>query len=119
MPKFVVISRDRYGAKRWRGHENFAFLAREAAVPIVNAELQAVALSMPMAFIEQSGRYTLVAVMSFIPGRNLFVGPDNQWLGKYIPAEFRGYPFNLLRPEGSEDFVLGVDEESPLIVDAG
>jgi hypothetical protein len=118
MPKYVVISRERYGAKRLRAHENFAFLAREALAPIVSVELQAIALSMPMGFIEQSGRYTLVAVMSFIPGRNLFVGSDNQWLGKYIPAVFRGYPFRLLRKEGSDDFVLGIDEESQLIVDA-
>jgi hypothetical protein len=118
MPKYVVISRERYGAKRLRAHENFAFIAGEAVVPIVNVELQAIALSMPMGFIEQSGRYTLVAVLSFIPGRNLFVGPDNQWLGKYIPAAFRGYPFRLLRKEGSDDFVLGIDDESRLIVDA-
>jgi hypothetical protein len=118
MPQYVVISREHYGAKKLRPHANFAFLAREALVPIVNAELHAVALSMPIGFVEQKGRYTLVAVMSFIPGRNLFVGPDNQWLGKYIPAMFRGYPFRLLRQEGSEDFVLGVDEDSPLIADA-
>lgn len=118
MPKFVVISRERHGAKRLRAHENFAFLAGEALAPIVNAELQAVALSMPMGFAEQSGRYSLVAVMSFIPGRNLFVGPENQWLGKYIPAVYRGYPFRLLRQEGTEDFVLSIDEESRLIVDA-
>ena len=118
MPNYVVISRDHYGAKKLRPHENFAFLARESLVPIVNVELQAVALSMPIGFVEQSGRFTLVAVMSYIPGRNLFVGPDNQWLGKYIPAMFRGYPFRLLRQKASDDFVLGIDEESPLIVDA-
>lgn len=114
----VVISPERHRAKRWRAHENFAFLAREAVATIVNAELQAVLLSMPMAFLEQSGRYTLVAVMSLIPGRNLFVGLDNQWLGKYVPAVFRAYPFQLVNPQGSENFVLGINEESQLIVGA-
>jgi hypothetical protein len=118
MPKYVVISRDHYGAKKLRPYANFAFVAREALVPVVSVELQAVALSMPIGFVEQSGRYTPVALMSFIPGRNLFVGPDNQWLGKYIPAMIRGNPFRLLRQEGSDDSVLGIDEDSPLIVDA-
>jgi hypothetical protein len=118
MPKYVAVNRERHSAKRLRAHENFAFLAREAVVPIVSAELQAVALSMPIGFIEQSGRYSLVAVLSFVPGHNLFVGPDNQWLGKYLPAMFRAYPFRLLRKEGSDESILGIDEESRLIVDA-
>jgi hypothetical protein len=118
MPNLVVVSRERHGAKRWQNVKNFAFAAGESVAPIVAAELQAVTLSMPMGFIEQSGRYVLVAVMSVIGGRNLFVGKDNQWLGKYIPAVFRAYPFKLLRQEGSDELVLGIDEESKLVVDA-
>ena len=36
---------------------------------------------MPIVFIEQAGRYVLMAMMSPMPGHNLFVGPDGEWLG--------------------------------------
>ena len=50
------------------------FAAADALVPIVVAELSNAMPSMPLAFSEQSGRYTLVALLSLSPARNMFVG---------------------------------------------
>ena len=73
---------------------------------------------MPIAFVEQSGRYVPVAVLSPLQGHNLFVGPGGQWLGSYVPSLLRGYPFVLARNEGAENAMLCIDEDSGLIVDA-
>lgn len=86
--------------------------------PVVLAEIGLVGSWMPIAFTEQAGRFVPMAVMCPIPGRNLFVGPDGQWLGGYIPAAVRSYPFRLLRSEGSEQLTLCVDEDSGLVVDS-
>jgi hypothetical protein len=48
----------------------------------------------------------------------MFVGPDGRWLGSYIPACFRSYPFNLLPKQGTDQLVLCVDEDSGLVTDA-
>ncbi len=72
---------------------------------------------MPLAFSEQSGRYTLVAVLSPIPGRNMFVGPDGRWLLGYVPAWFRTYPFRMVPQQGTDNAVLCVDEDSGLVVE--
>jgi hypothetical protein len=80
-------------------------------------EVARAALAMPLAFIEQSGRYLLVALMSPIAGRNLFVGPAGQWLGSFVPAALRGYPFSVRRVEGSDKSVLCIDEDSGWIVE--
>ena len=81
-------------------------------------EVVRAALAMPIAFIEQSGRYSLAALMSPIAGRNFFIGAAGQWLGSYIPAALRGYPFSLARVEGSDKAVLCIDEDSGWIVDS-
>jgi len=117
MPQFAAVSRERHATKRWRRPEGCGFAAGDALVPVVGAELARLVLAMPIAFVEQAGRYQLMAVLSLTPGRNMFVGPDGRWLGSYIPAWYRSYPFRLLVREGTDEPVLGVDEDSKLVVD--
>jgi hypothetical protein len=47
----------------------------------------------------------------------MFVGPDGRWLGPYIPAVFRLYPFRVLPTGKADSVVLCVDEQSNLVVD--
>jgi hypothetical protein len=62
---------------------NYQFAAKEALASIVLAEVIHVGSWMPVVFIEEAGRYVLMAMMSSMPGHNLFVGPDGEWLGGY------------------------------------
>jgi hypothetical protein len=117
MPQFAAVSRERHANKKWLRHTNYAFAAGEMIAPIVGAELARAAVAMPCAFLQQSGRYTLVAVLSLVSGRNMFVGPDSRWLGLYVPAVFRLYPFRVLPTEKADSVVLCVDEQSNLVVD--
>ena len=50
--------------------------------------------------------------------RSFFVGPAGQWLGTYVPAALRSYPFRLGRVEGGEEVALCIDEDSGLVVEA-
>jgi hypothetical protein len=118
MPRYDVVSRERHAQKKWLRFSGHGFAAADAAAPVVGVELGRAALAMPLAFfVEPSGRYTLVAVLSPIPGRNMFVGPGGRWLGSYIPAWFRAYPFRLLPKQGADEVVLGVDADSGLLVE--
>jgi hypothetical protein len=119
MPSYVPVSRDRHIAKAYLGAKGYSVAATEAIIPLVAAELPKAVLSMPVAFMEQDGRFRLVAVLSLQPGQNLYVGPDGRWLGAYIPAALRGRPFALLQQEASAKGILCVDEASGLVVDAG
>ena len=116
MTKIVPVTPELHGAKRWRRISNYNFAVGDPLVPVVGAELSRLVPTMPLAFVERAGAYELMAVLSFAPGRNLFVGPDGRWLGGYIPAFFRSYPFRLLAREGTDVSVLCVDEDSKLIV---
>ena len=118
MPRFAVVSRERHGLKKWQRFNGYAFAATDALVPIVGAELARAAVSMPLAFSEQSGRATLVALLSLVPGHNMFVGPGGRWLGgPYVPAWLRLYPFRMLPQQDTGELVLCVDEESGLVVE--
>lgn len=118
MPKLVAVSKTTHGQKVWRKASGYQFAANEPVAQIVLAEVVHVCPWMPIVLIEQGGRYALMAMMSPIPKQNLFVGPDGQWLGGYVPSPLRGYPFRLMRPEGSEQMALCIDEDSGLIADA-
>jgi SapC len=118
MAKFVAVSREAHAQKVWRRFANYQFAAKEPLAPIVLAEVVHVGSWMPIVFIEESGRYVLMAMMSPMPGHNLFVGPDGEWLGGSAPSSLRSHPFRLVRREGSEQMTLYIDEDSGLIRNA-
>lgn len=117
MAKLVPVTREQFGGKRWLRFENYRFASHDPVVPLAASEIARAALAMPLAFLQLEGRYTLVAVQSLLPQQNMFVAADGRWLGFYVPALYRGYPFRLLRKPDSDELVLCVDEESGLVVD--
>jgi hypothetical protein len=119
MAKFVPLSREKHHGKNWNRVQTYTFAARDPVAPLVGLELATAAVNMPIGFIKPADTYYLAAILSFRPNDNLFVGSDGRWVGSYIPAIFRAYPFRFLRQEGSEKMVLAVDEESGLIGDDG
>ncbi len=117
MTNLVAITSDRHGSKGWRLPGGFIFAAHETIVPLAGAEFARAALEMPIAFIEVSGAYVPVGLMSPIAGRNFFIGPHGQWLGTYVPSALRAYPFALRRIDGSGEAILCIDEDSGLLTE--
>ena len=117
MVKMVPVDRRSHAGKALRQGAGYGFAADQTLVPITAAEFATAAIAMPIAFIEHSKRYLPVAVTSPIQGRNLFISPTGQWLGTYIPAALRSYPFRLGMAEGSTVVSLWIDEDSGAVVD--
>lgn len=115
MARLVPLSLERHAGKAWLRFKDLAFARADAVVPVLDAEAALAASSMPLAFVQTDGRYVLVAVLSLEPGRNVFIAPNSQWVGPYVPACFRVYPFRLLTPPGSDKALLCVDEDSGLL----
>lgn len=113
MSTIQIVSRQRHGALQWQRLSHYLFTAQDTTVPLVAAELPKVQAVMPVAFVAvgqgEAMQYLPVAVLGLMPQRNLFVAPDGRWLGAYVPAAYRGWPFLLARtPEGQQ--VLCIDE---------
>jgi hypothetical protein len=118
-PQLIAISKEKVLGKAWRRYTDYAFAAGETLIPLVIAELTQVVPAMPLGFVQSGEGFQLVAVTALQPGASLFVAPDGRWLGAYVPAALRGYPFRLLKPQDREDSVLCIDEASGLVVEAG
>lgn len=114
----VAVTRERHSEKRWRAPGRYGFAATQALIPLVGREFSAAAVAMPIALVEQAGRYVPVAVLSPVQGRNLFVTSTRRWLGLYQPAALRSYPFRLAVLKGSNQVSLCVDEDSGWVIDA-
>jgi hypothetical protein len=117
-PSLHLVTRERHGEQKWARVRGYQFAAETNVAPIAAAELSNAARAMPLGFVEQDGRQTLVAIMGLVPNKNLFVAPDGRWLGLYVPAALRGYPFRLGRAQQPDNFALVVDEGSGLVGDA-
>jgi len=100
MPQLTPITRQNHSDKSWTRFSSYSFASKSSIASLVSAEIaKALAGRLPLAFVKEQDRYFLVAVLSFAPGTNLFVARDGKWLGEYIPAVFRSYPFMLARAE--------------------
>jgi len=117
MPQFTAISRDSHAGKKWQRFKSYGFASKVVLAPVVGVEVARAALALPLAFLQEAERFVLVAVLSLKPGRNMLVAPDGRWLGGYIPASLRGYPFRLLPQQGTDQIVLCIDTDSGLVVD--
>jgi hypothetical protein len=116
MPNYQAISRERHAGQRWKRYTSYRFAAADSVVPLVAAELPKAVMSLPIAFIEQGEVYVPAAVLGLQPGNNVFVAPDGRWVGNYIPAAFRGYPFRLAKTEDGQQ-ALCIDEDCDLLTD--
>jgi hypothetical protein len=103
--------------RSWRPSSGYGFAASSIIAPIAGEELAHAATQFALAFLE--GEHpALVTLLGLRPQQNLYVGPDGQWLGQYVPAVLRGYPFKLMPAENNQ-FALGYDEGSGLLAGAG
>ena len=116
MPRYIALNNEVHRQYAWRRPASYAFTAEQTLAPLLLSELPHALPILPMGFRQGTdGVFELVAVLSLQPSLNLFVTPEGRWLGGYIPAAFRGYPFRLLRSEGSEQLTVCIDEQSGLL----
>jgi len=118
-PQLTAISAEKFSGKAWRRYNSYAFAARENLIPLVAAELAKAVPTMPLGFVQIGEGFQLVAITALQAGANLFVAPDGRWLGAYVPAALRGYPFRLVKLQDRADSILCIDEASGLVVEAG
>ena len=116
MAQLSVISREQHGSKRWKRYSSYSFAANDAVTPLVAQELPRACMHLPIGFVKTESGFQLVAVQGLKPGKNLWVAPDGRWVGGYVPASYRGYPFVVANTEDGRR-VLCVREDSDLITE--
>lgn len=88
----------------------FFHLQDKPMVPVSIVEAQRAGLDLPLAFPRTDKGLSLMAMLSLDKEDNAHVGPKGLWMGGYMPAVVRAYPFALAF-QGDQATVL-VDTDS-------
>ena len=91
--ELTPLSPERHRALRLSVSQPYDFVAGEMLIPVTIGEVDRVARDMPIVFPRQGGLPQ--ALVGFEPGKNIHVDASGKWLGRYIPAHIRRYPFVL------------------------
>lgn len=102
----VVLNRDLHRSKKVAPAKSLAFAKNANAVHMVGAEFGDASKEYAVVFsLQADGRISPVAVLGFRNNENLMLGDDGKWLGKYLPAFIRRYPFVLADMDGDQKSV--------------
>jgi len=100
---------------------DYRFAAHANVIPLVAGEVAVALKYYPIVFVNAGdGGKGAVPKLSVLvgagDGHNLYVEADGQWRAQtYIPAYVRRYPFHVLRVQGRDEAMLGIDIAAPWI----
>lgn len=117
MTEYIAVSREKFDGKSWRRFDDYRFAAGFNVLPVVQTELARVVPQLPLAFVRAGEQFQLVALTSLQSGDNWLVDDEGTWLGNYVPATLRGYPFKLIQAQGRDELVLCFNPQSDLLLD--
>jgi hypothetical protein len=89
---------------------DYKFCRGVNSVPLMAVEFTLAALEYPIVFAREGEAVHPVAVLGLRSHENLYVADSGAWLGKYIPAFVRRYPFVFSTSDDGSRFLLCVDE---------
>lgn len=93
---------------------NLKFAADLPTAPIAASELTKAMRHFPIVFSNDDPMVPVV-LMSLKQDTNAFVDANGDWLGDYLPAHIRRYPFILGHMDDPETFTIMYDTDAPEI----
>lgn len=116
MSTYIPLSSSQHSGMYWSRPDNLAYTRSWNMVPLVIQEMQHIMPVVPLAFRpvrrNNENHFELVALLSPVPGRNLYLRPDDKWVAGYIPAWIRLFPFrSMSTPDGKKE-VLCIAEDA-------
>lgn len=109
MTTWVPISKQAHTGYYWKERNGFDFVSNELVLPIVLAELHKILPYYSIGFTYEESKFIPVILLSVEKGINVYVDSQSRWLGSYVPAVLRGFPFKLA-DDGKGNNVLCVRE---------
>lgn len=125
MPEWIALSRTQHADQYYLPRQGYGFAAKQPVANVLLAELPKLLPHYALGFIPQGEGYQLVALLSLDGQNNLYLHNDGRWLGTYVPASLRGYPFTLATTDDGQTALcldqahLSHDAGEPLFDDEG
>lgn len=109
MPHWIALSTTDHAESLYWPRDGYHFASDQQVVPVLLAELGKLLPHYALGFVKEGERYQPVAITGLGQG-NLYLHPEGKWLGNYVPAALRGYPFRLADNEQGEKVVCIADD---------
>lgn len=111
-----ALSSEHHRSLRLNPQQPFHFASAEVLIPLVAGEVAMAAREYVIVF-GKGANSVPQALVGVEPGRNLYVNDTGHWLGRYVPAHVRRYPFQLVaqpgEAEGAEHrYLIAIDEDA-------
>ncbi|RYZ00670.1 MAG: SapC family protein [Comamonadaceae bacterium] len=111
--KPVLLDREQHRSRRVKGSNSFAFAAKANSLYLAGVEFNEACKEYAIVFTRTpEDRIIPVAMLGLRARENLFVDADGRWLGRYVPAFLRRYPFVLAQLPG-QSLAVCIDEAYP------
>lgn len=111
--KPVLLDRDVHRRRRVKPSDSFAFARNANSMFLAAVEFSEACKEYPIVFTRGgNGRVAPVAMLGLRARENLYVDEAGHWLGQYMPAFVRRYPFVLAELAGQQMGVC-IDEGAP------
>jgi hypothetical protein len=112
MPQWIALSPSQHAGQRYVPRDGYQFAAPLNVAGILLAELPKLLPHYVVVFIKEAEHYQPMVLLG-VGQQNLYVAPNGKWLGSYVPASVRGYPFILANNEqGKKIFALNAEHLS-------
>lgn len=89
--------------------DNYSFAETSHAIAIGVSEFASALSEYPIVFVKAESRVLPMILTGLESEKNMFVAADGTWLGKYLPAYVRRYPFVLAQGE-NDIMTVCIDE---------
>lgn len=99
MAQWIALSKTQHAKHSYLPRQGYSFAVNQAVAPVLLAELPKLLPHYALGFIQQETGYQAVVLLSLDGQNNLYLHSDGRWLGSYVPASLRGYPFTLANTE--------------------
>lgn len=99
-PKREILNRQQHAGLRYTPGKRFDFASGMMSVPMVSAEAGPVAREYVFAFDREQPK--IHVLLGAVEGFNGHVTGQGQWIGRYIPAHIRAYPFSPALVSGQD-----------------
>ena len=111
--KPVLLDRDKHRHRRVRAASGFGFARKANSLYLAGVEFNEACKEYAVVFTRAAaGKVVPVVMLGLRARENLFVGDDERWDARYIPAFVRRYPFVLAELPG-QSLAVCVDEAYP------
>lgn len=109
----VPVSSGRHGKCSVEANNKYGFSRNVNSVPLMAVEFPEAADEYAIVFAANGEDVVPLVILGARAQENLYLGADDQWQAKYIPAFVRRYPFVFSTSDDGQTFTMCVDEAFP------